>query len=64
MFIRFSYRSRAYRQPGREEQEPHRTVIVQIVESRALTAKYQHRIGAHLGTCREPIDRVGGTIIL
>jgi len=57
MFVKFSHRSRAYTHRRREGQEPHRTVIVQLVESQRIDGQPRQRIVAHLGTCQEPIGR-------
>jgi len=56
MFIRWSHRSRAYTRPWRRTNEPHRTLIAQLAESRRLDGKSKQRIVAHLGSCREPIE--------
>ena len=56
MFVKFCQRSRAYTTRG-HGREPHRTVIVQLVESERVDGRSRQRIVAHLGTCREPVER-------
>jgi hypothetical protein len=54
MYTKWSNGSRAYTR--RRNSEPHRTLIAQLVESKRVDGRSQHRIVAHLGTCREPIE--------
>jgi hypothetical protein len=58
MFIKWSRRSRAYTGWTHRHNEPHRTVIAQLVESRRVNGKSKQRIAAHLGTCREPVGEI------
>lgn len=54
MFVKWSSRSRDYTLRHRE---PHRTLVAQLIESRRVDGKPKKRTIAHLGTCREPVDR-------
>jgi hypothetical protein len=55
MYIKWNHRQREYAGQARE---PHRTVAVQLVESRRANGQGRHRVIAHLGSIREPITAV------
>ena len=54
MYVTFTRRSRTYTR--RKGKEPHRTVVVRLMQSQRA-GKSRQRYIAHLGTCREPVDR-------